>query len=233
MRGAADQRDVEAGGCGGAVGELALRVVLRLHATVGRTPRRGLGDSAMPAGNGRKFGWPAHFLHWHLRAGAKSSLRPRLIRENIIGHGARGIATRVAGRHAFVLAHRDRRACALLARGRALALLHQPARQHSLGILFQPGIQQLRDLLAQIGRVAKPRKFEALQGIARSGEKEFPGRLGFAGAHGDLREEHREITSIVNTVNSTHVRMHCGNVCKSLVRNCEQRGSARPTPRAL
>lgn len=121
MRGAADCRDVEAGGCGGAVGELASRVVRRLGATAGRTPRRGHGDSAMPAGNGPKFGRPAHFLHWHLRAGAKSSLRPRLIREKIIGHRARGIAMRVAGRHAFVVAHRDRRAFALLARGRTRA----------------------------------------------------------------------------------------------------------------
>ena len=224
MRGAADECDVEARGCGGMAGRLASRVLRRLGAMVDRTPRRGLGESALPAGSGRKTAFSGHFLHCRSRAGAKSGLRARSIREKIIGHGVCGIAPRIAGRRGFMVAHRSRRAFALLARGRMLALLHQPARQHSRGTFFQPAIQQLRDLFAEIGRVAKPRKLIALQGIAGSGEKKLPGRLGFTSAHDDLHEKHCEITSIVTTVNSTHVRKHCGKVRKSFARNCEPSG---------
>lgn len=222
MRGAADCCGDGAREYGGGAGESASRVVRQLGAMVHRAPRRGLGDSAMPAGNGPKFGWPAHFLHWHLRAGMKSGRRARLIRENIIGHGVCGLVPRVAGRRVLLVAPPDRRAFPVFARSGAFALLHQPARQHGLGIFFQPGIQQLRDLLAEIGRVAEPRKLEALQGIAGSGEKKLPGRLGLVGTHRDLRGKHSEITSVVTTVNSTCVRVYCGKVCKSFAWNCER-----------
>ena len=233
MRGAADGCGDGAHSRGVGVGEFASRVVGQPGAIVHRTPRRGLGDSAMPAENGPKFGLPAHSLHWHSRTSAKSGLRARLIRENIIGHGVAGIAPCIASRRSFNTAHRSGRAFASLARGRALALLHQPTRQHSRGIFFQPGIQQVGDLLAKIGRVAQTREFVALQGIAGSGEKKFPGRLGFVGAHGDLQGKHCEITIAITVVNSTHVPAHCGKVCKSFARNCEQgsfTGSGLETP---
>lgn len=221
MREAADWCGDGTRGCGGRAGEFASRVVRQIPTMVHRTPRRGLGESAMPAGSGPKTGWPAHSLHLRSRASAKSRLRARLIREKIIGHGVCGIVPRLAGRCAFITAHRSRRGFAL-ARGRALALLHQPARQHGRGIFFQPGIQQLRDLFAEIGRVAKAREFVALQGIAGSGKQELPGRLGFVSAHGDLHGKPCEITSRITIVNSTYVRTYCGKVCKSFARNCEQ-----------
>jgi hypothetical protein len=224
MREAADWCGDGTRECGGRAGEFASRDLRQISTTVHRTPRGGLGDAVMPAGNAPKFGWPAHSLHWRSRASAKSGLRARLIREKIIGHGVCGLIPRFPGRRAFIGAHRSRRAFALLARCWALALLHQPARQHGRGIFFQPGIQQLRDLLAQIGRVAKPRKLVALQGIARSRKQELPGRLGFVGAHGGLQGGHREITSAVITVNSTHIRTYCGKVCKSFAPNREQSG---------
>jgi hypothetical protein len=225
MREAAADCDGETRGCDSLAGEFASSDVRQLGAIVDRTPRRGLGESAIAAGSGPQFGWPAHSLHWRSRASAKSRLRARLIREKIIGHGVCGLIPPIAGRRTFIVARRSRRAFALLARCRALALLHQPARQHGRGIFLQPDIQQLRDLLAEIGRVAKPRKLEALQGIAGSGEKKLPGRLRFVGTHGDLQREHGDVTSIVTGVNSTHVRTCCGKLCKSFARNCGQSDS--------
>ncbi len=209
MRGAGDCCGDGARGCGGMAGGVVSRDVRQLGTMVHRTPRRGLGDCLLLAGSGPKTDFSAHSLRCHSRTSAKSGLRARLIREKIIGHGVPGLAPRVAGRRGFIVAHRSRRAFALLARRWPFALLHQPARQHSRGIFFQPGIQQLRDLLAEIGRMAKPRKLIALQGITGSGEKKLPGRLGFTSAHDDLQGKHREITSVVTTVNSTHVRTYC------------------------
>lgn len=98
----------------------------------------------------------------------------RLIREKIIGHGRRGLVPRIAVHSSF---HR----------AGVLALLHQPTCQQSRRVLFQPGIQQLRDLFSEIGGVVQARKFVTVQGIARSGEQELPGRLSFV-VQGDLRE---------------------------------------------
>jgi len=55
--------------------------------------------------------------------------------------------------------------------GGAFALLHQPTRQHGRGVLFEPGIEQLRDLLAEIGSMAQTRKFVTLQGKLRDADK--------------------------------------------------------------
>ena len=113
----------------------------------------------------------------------------------------------------------------MLAGRGAFALFHQPARQHCGGVLLEPGVQQLRDLFAEIGGVAEPRKLIALQGIARRREKELPGRLGLV-IQGDLQGKLRHGISIVNTVNSTHVRTYCGKVCKSFAWNRKQRSVA-------
>src|SRR5579859_7088128 len=112
----------------------------------------------------------------------------RSIREKIIGHSMLGLAARVAVDARF------------LRRQRALA--HQPARQQGGGILLQPGIQQLRDLLAEIGGVIETRKFVALQRIAGCRKQELPGRLRFA-IHGNLREEQRHPNSISYWSNGT------------------------------
>ena len=69
------------------------------------------------------------------------------------------------------------------------ALLHQPAGQHGGGIFLTPKIEKSADLLAEIGGMAEPREFIALQRISRSGEQELPRRLGFVVVHGGLLEE--------------------------------------------
>jgi len=58
---------------------------------------------------------------------------------------------------------------------RAFPLLHQPARQHGRGILLHPQVKQRADLLAEIGGMAEPREFIALQRVSRSREKKLHG----------------------------------------------------------
>ncbi len=217
MRGAADRCGDGAHGCGGATGELASRVVRQLGAMVHRTPRRGLGAFTLPAGNGLKAGLPAHFWCCGLRTTAKFGPRPRSIREKIIGRSMCGLASCVEGRRSLVF---DCRAFAGLAsRGGVRAPLHQPARQHGRGVFFEPGIEQLRDLLAEIGRVAQAGEFVTLQRITGCRQQEFPRRLGFV-IQGALPGEHLHSKCVVNTVNSTHVHGDCGKVCKSCEPSC-------------
>jgi hypothetical protein len=82
--------------------------------------------------------------------------RERLIREEIIGHRMR--ASRGAGRGEFAEGMRSR----------ALALFHQPAREHRTGIFFQPLIEQRAYFFAQICSMAKTGQFVGLQRSARS-----------------------------------------------------------------
>jgi hypothetical protein len=219
MRGAADCCDVEARGYGGGAGEFASRVERQIPTMVHRAPRYGLGESAIPVGNGPQFDLPAHFLGGGLRATAKFGRRARSIREKIIGRSMCGLASRVQGRHPLVFGCRA--LAGLASRGRVLALFHQPARQHGGSAFFQPAIQQLSDLLAEIGRVAQAGEFVTLQRIARCRQQEFPRRLGFV-IQEALPGKHLKSKRIVNTVNSTHVRTDCGKVCKSCARGCAQ-----------
>jgi hypothetical protein len=72
----------------------------------------------------------------------------------------------------------------------AFALLHQPAGKHGGGFFGEPLVEQGGDLLAEIGGVTETREFVALQGVARSGEQEFPGWLGVLrgrSGHGPLQ----------------------------------------------
>ncbi len=85
---------------------------------------------------------------------AGSRRRERLLREEIIGH--RMCASLGAGRGRLIES----------GRGRALALFHQPAREHRAGVFFQPLIQQRADFFAQVGGVAKTGEFVRLQGSA-------------------------------------------------------------------
>ena len=71
----------------------------------------------------------------------------------------------------------------------ALALIHQPARQHGRGVFLEVLIQERSQFLAQIRRMSEAGKFIALQGITRSGEQEFPGRLGVIGVHEILPDQ--------------------------------------------
>jgi len=211
-------------GCGGEAGGLASRVVRQLGAMVHRTPRRGLGESALPAESGLQIGWPALVLGCGSRTTAKFGPRARSIHEKIIGRSMCALASCVERRRSLVFG------CGALAglasRRGVLALLHQPARQHGRGVFFEPGIQQLSDLLAEIGRVAQAREFVTLQRIARRRQQEFPRRFGFV-IQGALPGKRLHSKCVVNIVNSAHVGGDCGKVCKSCAPSCAQESFMR------
>jgi hypothetical protein len=96
------------------------------------------------------------------------------IRKKIIGHGMAALQQSLAGRRGLQHVRR------------ALALLHQPAREHGASILFKPLIEKRADLLAEIGGMVETREFVALQRSARSREKELPRRLGLVTGHASL-----------------------------------------------
>jgi hypothetical protein len=215
MREMAGRYDGAARRCGTMAGGVAARVV-RLRPAIGSgTPLGGSGESALLAEIGRKAGWPCDVLGSHSRAEAKIRRRARLIREKIIGHDLRGFASGIRRRAAITVACRSHAGLALLAGRGAFTLLHQPTRQHGRGVLFEPRIEQLRDLLAEIGGVAQPRKFVTLQGIAGRRQKKLPRRLGFV-IQGNLQGKLDYITSTVNVVKSAQLRTYCGKLCKSL-----------------
>lgn len=99
-----------------------------------------------------------------------------MVRQNIIGHDATGrgsllgIPSRVSGE------------------GGAFTVFDQPASEHGGRVLLEPLIEEIADLLAQIGGVAEAGEFVGLKGAARSGEKEFPGSLGVKLGHRSLPE---------------------------------------------
>ena len=95
--------------------------------------------------------------------------RSRAIRENIIG---RSVIPAAAVRA------RVRQDVGWVRGGRALTVLHQPARQQRRGVFFNPGIKQLTDLFPQIRGVTQSRQLIALQGITGSREEKLPRRLG-------------------------------------------------------
>jgi hypothetical protein len=110
-------------------------------------------------------------------AAARGARRTGMIRQNIIGRrvsvGGRGLGLR------RIFNGQDR----------TFALFDQPAGKHGGGILLQPLIEELADFLAQIGGVAEAGEFVGLQGIARGGEKKFPGSLGAELRHSGLLED--------------------------------------------
>ena len=107
---------------------------------------------------------------------AISARRGRPIRKKVIGHGMSTFHRRLAGGNG--LQH---------LRG-ALALLHQPARQHGAGILLEPLVEKRADLLPEIGGMAEARELIALQRGARSREQELPRGLGLLAVHEGLLE---------------------------------------------
>ncbi len=195
------------------------------------TPRRRLGDSRLLAVSGPQTRLPARVLGCGSRATAKFGWRARSIREKIIGHSMRGLASCFGGSRALVVGRRLL-ACRV-SRGGMLALLHQPARQHGRGVFLEPGIQQLSNLLAEIGRVAQAGKLVTLQGIARGRQQELPRRLSFV-IQGDLQVGKRLYSRrLVSMINSTYVRTYCGKVYKSRKADYAQKSSARLGMRAL
>ena len=198
-----------------------------------RTPLGDPGDSALLAESRPKTGWPRYVEGCRSRTAAKIGRRARLIREKIIGHGLHRFPPGIRRRTAVAVRRGGYSRLALLAGRWVLALLHQPTRQHGRGVLFEPGIEQLRDLLAEIGGMAQPRKFVTLQGITGRRQKELPGRLGFV-IQGDLQgTKPVEITSLVKTVKSTQLRTYCGKVCKSLAFGQGQKSFTNPEAAAL
>ncbi len=110
----------------------------------------------------------------------RMGLRSPLIRQEIIGHRMSAVGPIAGPRFGGGLCLRDAE--------RTLMLLHEPAREHGRGIFLQPGIQQLTDLFAEIGGMTEPRKFEALERIARSREQKLPRRLCLLHGHLILQE---------------------------------------------
>src|SRR5882762_5406253 len=177
----------ELAGCGGGVaqwvGRVAGGVVARLEGlrrgTGPGTPLGNPGDLELLAESGPESGRPRYAVGCRSRTGAKIGRRTRLIREKVIGHDLRRFAPVIGRRTAVAIRCARYGSVALLAGRGAFALLHQPTRQHGRGVLFEPGIEQLRDLLAEIGGMAQPRKFVTLQRITGRRQKKLPGRLGF------------------------------------------------------
>ena len=202
-------------------GSVAARVVGLRRGISPDTPLRGPGDSVLLAEMGRKTGWPCYVVGCRSGAGAKIGRRARLIHEKVIGHDLAVFAPGIGRRTAVAVQCGRYGRLALLAGRGAFALLHQPTRQHGRGVLFEPGIEQLRDLLAEIGSMAQTRKFVTLQRITGRRQKKLPGRLGFVIQRDLQGKKPVEITSIVTLVKSAQIRTYCGKVCKSLP--CGQR----------
>jgi hypothetical protein len=99
------------------------------------------------------------------------------------------IPQKVIGRTTPLVFRGCGRGSSLFAEDGAFALIHQPARQHGRGVFLEVLIQERPQFLAQIRRMSEAGKFIALQGIAGSGEKEFPGRLSVVGVHGNLLDK--------------------------------------------
>src|SRR5882672_575688 len=105
------------------------------------------------------------------RGGARSVVRRRGIREEIIGRSA-----------AFF---RVRSAVGITRGGNfAFAVLHDPSREHRGGNFLDPLIEHRGHLLAQIGGVTQTGKLVALQAVSRRGQQKFPRGKGITDWHG-------------------------------------------------
>jgi len=173
-RAAATYADRGARGCAPLRSGGAVTCGLAVCGLLRGTPLRGCDETTWPAKEGGDTA--ARLQNWSCASLSTANFgrRGRLMREKIIGHGMRGLAPSIAVHRSFL-------------RDAVLALLHQPTRQQSRSVLIEPGIQQLRDLFAEIGGVVQTRKFVAVQGIARGREQKLPRRLSFV-IHGVLRE---------------------------------------------
>ena len=149
-------------------------------------------------------------------AAARGVLRSGTIRKQIIGRGM------AVPRLRFSTGGNGFRA-AFLGRVEGLgAMLHEPASEHGGGILFEPGIEQLANLLAEIGGVAQARQLITLQRIARCGEKELPRRLGLVVQGGLPKKSPSQNKRSVNAVKVQRFSTYCGYVWKVFGWDCEQ-----------
>jgi hypothetical protein len=83
--------------------------------------------------------------------------------------------------------HPARFGCRRVRHLRLHALVNQPSRQRRRSIFLQPLIQEIADLLAQVGSMSKAGEFIVLQGVPRSAQQELSGRLGLVLGHGILQ----------------------------------------------
>jgi hypothetical protein len=70
--------------------------------------------------------------------------------------------------------------------GGALALFHQPAREHRAGIFIVSLIEQRSNFLAKVSGMTEAREFVGLERCSRSGQQEFPRRLSLVTGHWTL-----------------------------------------------
>src|SRR5258705_2050403 len=146
----------EMAGCGDGVarwvGRVAGDVVARLaglrRGTGPGTPLGDPGDLELLAESGPESGRLRYAVGCRSRTGAKIGRRTRLIREKVIGHDLRRFAPVIGRRSAVAIRCGGYGRVALLARGGAFALLPQTTRQHGRGVFFEPGIEQVGDLLS-------------------------------------------------------------------------------------
>lgn len=180
--------------CGAAVGPLLKGIAGRIERASGSTPFRPCGargsldkivktERVSPRKGGEGSG-----------AAARNVWVNESIRQKIIGH-----RMAVCGRLGGGCVHG-----VLRFRGKngALALLNEPAGDHGVGVFVEPLVEQGRNLLAEIGRVAEAGEFVALERVAGSGKKKLPGRLGAIGGHGALRRN--QVTASVLYCSHSH-----------------------------
>jgi len=127
------------------------------------------------------------------RAGGKFWIEHRKIaftssRAAVCGQPDRPLSKKIIGRSVSIFRERFSRGSGFRRWLRAVALFHQPARQHGGGIFLHPKVEKRADLLAEIGGMAETREFITLQRVSRSGEKELPRGLGLVVVHVRLRK---------------------------------------------
>lgn len=187
------------------------------RAAVSHTVLRCFGGCGVTAGSREKSIFSAHVAGLRSRTGTNLGGCGRLIHKKVIGRStgglgaSRGRRTALGGRGRQRMVTRFERS--LLAGGQVFAL-HQPARQHGRGIFFQPGIEQLRDFLAEISGMAKARELITLQRVAGRGKKELPRWLGSISQRG-LQRQPGNINKYITIVNSIQIRTYCGKLWKS------------------
>lgn len=188
------------------------REVVCMARTPGSTPFRPCG-ARRSLGVCRKTGWfsPRKVGERSLMA-AGNAWSGETIRQKIIGHRMAVCGSRFGG--GLV-----RRGLGFRGENRALALLNQPARNHCVSVFVEPLVEQGRDFLAEIGRVAEAGEFVALERVAGSGEKKLPGRLGAIGVHEVLRWSW--LTCSVLYRNSTHSVITSNRRVTALWKNVE------------
>jgi hypothetical protein len=94
---------------------------------------------------------------------------------------------------------------------RAGALFQHPAREHRVGALVNPLIEQLPDFFAEIGGVSETRELVRLQCGVRGGKEKFPRGLGAELGHKNLQARKPEECDgdnnalVISTASSTGI----------------------------